>query len=198
MTIKIVTPNRNKHDFDYSGAFKIEADRLVKFYSKWELKPFICRIELDYDIDASGFQNVIESEVDWLIFLCHGGQNWIFKSQFTPDKIEYTKCVAKIVTVFACSAGKNENGPCHLLSKSKNIEWVDSHSNAGHTTGNPNVVRWLQGGKRIDLRPILQDEGLDSLWIDKLKDRERDTFRFQFPLSTVDEIISDLKKFGQS
>lgn len=189
MRILIITPDSNKHGNDYSGAFKIEADR---FCAKYDKEHTIERCELSYGIDVDNFNIAITSDCDWLVIFCHGGSRWLFKSEFITAKLAAP--IAEHITLFACSAAKDEQSPACFFSISERVKWVDGHFNAGHTTSNPNVNRWVSGSNQ-QLTLALKDAQLYQNWVKNLANRHNNSFRFEFPLQTEAEIIKSLRGF---
>lgn len=121
----IVTPDRNHHGNDWSGAFKPEANRLVKLYG---LQPSTSRLSIDLDgtysqrrqqflnrlerwVPSITTPTIYEGRLEWLVFLCHG---WATGTQFgwAVDNVSalasFLTSIASPtlkVTLYACSTG---------------------------------------------------------------------------------------------
>lgn len=186
MLIHIFTPNRNKDGNDFEGAFKVEAERFERAHTEHQ----ILRRELDYTTSMADFQSLISEPCDWLVLFCHGGAKWIFKSDF--QAVKFQPVFATYVTLFACSAAVDDYSVGAKLSYSPQTRWVDGHQNAGHTTSNPNVNRWVQGHNQ-QLLSSIKDAKLYPTWVKTLGDRHNSTFRFEFPLLNEAEIVEALR-----
>lgn len=189
LKIRIITPDRNRIGNDYIGAFKNEADDFVQFLNNYPEIIEINRIELNDNCSQDEFESALVFSCDWLVIFCHGGGDWLFSSKFKKSLFKHN---ARRVTLYACSAGRDENSPAAKMSLYTSF-WVDGHKDAGHTTSNDRVMRW-RNGHVVDIKELCQQHEIDTFWRNELRNRSPSTFRFEFPLLTEDMIISSLRK----
>lgn len=124
----IVTPDRNHHGNDWSGAFKPEAERLVKIHG---LHPTTSRLSISLDgnnhqrrkqlqdalvhnhIHATNHSRSVPVGTGWVVFLCHGWASGIQVGWGLDNLPALAETLATVaaptlkVTLYACSTAES-------------------------------------------------------------------------------------------
>lgn len=225
MSMLVFYSNKNTHGrVDATGAFIPEAERFRDFYGVPD-EDFI-GIDCTKDNPQHRRRARVFSELakrDNLGLLAFFGHGWPKGIQFGIKRRHIQEMVAHmnpndniVVALYACLAAENDVRDTNIaqvgpgtdggfadtlrdaLVRDKGVTsgWVDAHKTAGHTTWNPNVVRFLcsdvedpeeggEGGSYI----VAPRSQFWKPWVRSLKDSPR--MRYWF--TTQDEIDIKLR-----
>jgi len=207
----ILTPDRNRDGGDFTGAFKPESER----FAVCQGIPAERIHRIDISASHPGMRAEVCTTIqsyrglDFVAVFCHGWKpdpskgitRWGLQLGFNTDRdgglVSLASAILEAgapdcrIILYACSTGGGDqggdNGLADVLRDRTGFQ-VDAHSSIGHTTSNPDVVRFDRepgiGGTPL----IPRDDILFQKWKSRLKDRDSDPLRFQFPFLSREDI----------
>lgn len=182
--------------WDSSGAFKPEAVAFEKLHG--------CQREgLDNSLPLPKRRDAVEvilsryHDLECVAFFCHGLRRSLQTGHdlstvgALADAIAAASGPHVVVPLYACSTAAADNGFAATLARELHARgktgWVDGHTNAGHTTKNPNVRRFTLGAKGGEWI-VEPGSSLSRNWRAALSKE----LRFRFPLLTLAQIRAEL------
>lgn len=182
---------------DATGAFVPEAVAFTRRYA--------CHREgFDNALAEPARRKSVESiigryrDLDAVAIFCHGLRrslqtgHTVMTSGTLAGAIADATTTSCVVVLYACSTGARDDGfaadvadALHSLGK---VGHVDAHTNAAHTTRNPNVKRFAFGSPAGEW---LVEPGAPE-W-KRWRTALQGDMRFRFPFMTRDEILTELR-----
>lgn len=223
MRMLVLLPDRNSHDpdgterTDWSGAFRVEAERLVALYGGRAVQIDVSQHEAKRraQVRAALAQAREEGPLDLVALLCHGWATGISLGYHPAEVDELAEALltasapGAAFVLYACGTEVCEPGTLcaepsgfaaelhQALVRRGGAFHLDAHAwsaGGGHCCSNPLVVRaeGTQLGAQVGWL-IAPDSPLWPLWKARLADRKRSTLRLRYPLLSREQLEQELR-----